>query len=387
MPRKGAALPASAAVVVVGGGVIGTSAAFHLAEAGVDVVLVERAQLGSGSTRRAAGGVRTQFSDVLNIEIAQRSLAAFRDFGRRPGWEISLKEVGYLFVLTREADVEAFEKSVALQNERGLDSRIVTASEARALCPMLEGDDILAGAFSPGDGHAAPEDVVQGYAVGARAHGGHIAVGCEVLAINTNGANVEEVVTSHGSIRTGAVICAAGPWSRHCGAMVGVELPVSPLRRQILFTEAIEGLPEDLPMTIDFESSFYFHREGPGLLMGMSDPNEQPGFSVETTDDWIPSLTEIVRRRAPRIAEAGIRGGWAGLYEMTPDHNAIIGETAEVARFLYATGFSGHGFLQGPAVGEILRDMFLRRAPTIDVSPLGAERFYAATPRPEYNIV
>jgi glycine/D-amino acid oxidase-like deaminating enzyme len=387
MPRLAPSLPSSAAAVVVGGGVVGTSAAFHLAEAGVDVVLVERAQLGSGSTRRAAGGVRTQFSDVLNIEIARRSRAAFRDFGRRPGWEISLKEVGYLFVLTREADVEAFEKSVALQRERGLDSRIVTADEARALCPILHGDDILAGAFSPGDGHAAPEDVVQGYAVGTRAHGGHIEVGCEVVAINTAGAEVTEVVTSDGVIRTNAVICAAGPWSRRCGAMVGLELPVSPLRRQILFTEAIDGLPDELPMTIDFESSFYFHREGPGLLMGMSDPNETPGFSVETTDDWIPDLMEVVRRRAPRIADVGIRGGWAGLYEMTPDHNAIIGEAAGISRFLYATGFSGHGFLQGPAVGEILRDMFLRRSPFVDVSPLGAERFCAAAERPEYNIV
>jgi sarcosine oxidase subunit beta len=374
-------------VVVIGGGVIGTSAAFHLAEAGVEVVLVERAALGSGSTRRAAGGVRTQFSDVLNIEIAKRSLAAFRDFDRRPGWEIALKQVGYLFVLTRDSDVEAFEQSVALQNERGLGSRIVTPAEVRTLCPILAGDDILAGAFSPGDGHAAPEDVVQGYAVGTRAHGGHIEVGCEVLGIEVRGHEIAEVLTSRGAVRTSAVICAAGAWSRRCGAMAGVELPVSPLRRQILFTEAIDALPDELPMTIDFASSFYFHREGPGLLMGMSDPNEQPGFSVETTDDWIPDLMEIVRRRAPRIADAGIRGGWAGLYEMTPDHNALIGEAAGVSRFLYATGFSGHCFLQGPAVGEILRDMFLRRDPFVDVTPLAADRFSAAAQRPEYNIV
>ena len=350
-------------------------------------MLLERAQLASGSTRRAAGGVRTQFSDVLNIEIAKRSLAAFRDFPRRPGWEIALKQVGYLFVLTRECDVEAFEMSVALQNERGLDSRLVTAEEARALCPILEGGDILAGAFSPADGHAAPEDVVQGYAVGTRAHGGHIEVGCEVLAINIRRGAIAEVLTSRGSIQTNAVICAAGAWSRRCGAMVGVELPVTPLRRQILFTEAIAGLPEELPMTIDFESSFYFHREGPGLLMGMSDPNEKPGFSVETTDHWIPDLMQVVSRRAPRIADAGIRGGWAGLYEMTPDHNAIIGEASGVSRFLYATGFSGHGFLQGPAVGEILRDMFLGRSPFLDVTPLGAERFHETALRPEYNVV
>ena len=374
-------------MVVVGGGVIGTSAAFHLAEAGVDVALIERAELGSGSTCKAAGGVRTQFSDVLNIEIAKRSMAAFRDFGRRPGWEIELKQVGYLFVLTRESDVEEFEQSVALQNECGLDSVILTAKEARVLCPILEGDDILAAAFSPGDGHATPEGVVQGYAFAARAHGAHIRTGCEVLAVESTGGEITEVVTDQGRIRTGAVICAAGPWSRSCAAMVGVQLPVTPLRRQILFTEAIEGLPAELPMTIDFESSFYFHREGPGLLMGMSDPDESPGFSVETSEDWIPGLMEVVRRRAPRIADIGIKGGWAGLYEMTPDHNAVIGEAVGISRFLYATGFSGHGFLQGPAVGEILRDMILGRPAFVDIAPLSVERFDAAALRPEYNIV
>ena len=374
-------------MVIVGGGVVGASAAFHLAEAGVDVVLIERAQLGSGSTSKAAGGVRTQFSDDLNIEIAKRSLAAFRDFGRRPGWEIELKQVGYLFALSRESDVDEFERSVAVQNRYGLDSRMLTVDEVRTLCPLLAGDDLLAGAFSPGDGHATPEGVVQGYAVAARAHGAHIRVGCEVRAIEMSGGEVTGVVTDHGRIRTGVVICAAGPWSRSCGAMAGVDLPVTPLRRQILFTGAIDGLPADLPMTIDFSSSFYFHREGPGLLMGMSDPDESPGFSVETTDDWIPGLMEVVRRRAPRIADVGIRGGWAGLYEMTPDHNAIIGEAPGVSRFLYATGFSGHGFLQGPAVGEILRDMVLRRPTFVDISPLSVERFGAAALRPEYNIV
>jgi glycine/D-amino acid oxidase-like deaminating enzyme len=386
MPRR-PPLPESASIVIVGGGVIGTSAAFHLAEAGVDVVLIERAQLGSGSTSKAAGGVRTQFSDLLNIEIAKRSMDAFRDFGRRPGWDIELKQVGYLFVLTSESDVEEFEQSVVLQNECGVDSRILTAAEALRLCPLLKGDDILAAAFSPGDGHATPEGVVQGYAFAARSLGAHIRTGCEVTAIEVSGGQINEVVTDEGRIRTGVVICAAGPWSRHCGAMVGVELPVTPLRRQILFTEAIDGLPPDLPMTIDFSSSFYFHREGPGLLMGMSDPDERPGFSVETTDEWIPGLMDVVRRRAPRIADVGIRGGWAGLYEMTPDHNAIIGEAAGVSRFLYATGFSGHGFLQGPAVGEILRDMVLRRPTFVDISPLSVERFDAAALRPEYNIV
>jgi len=352
----------------------------------VDVVLVERAQLASGSTCKAAGGVRTQFSDELNVQLARRSIAAFGDFARRPGWEIDFKRVGYLFVLTRQPDVEAFERSVALQNESGLDSRIVSRDEACELCPLLEGDDILAAAFSPGDGHATPEAVVQGYAFAARARGAHIQVGCEVLAITTSDNRITEVVTDRGPIRTDTVICAAGAWSRRCGLMAGVDLPVTPLRRQILFTEPIDGLPR-LPMTIDFESSFYFHREGPGLLMGMSDPDERPGFGVETSDDWIPRLMEVVGRRAPRIGDVGIRGGWAGLYEMTPDHNAIIGEASGVSRFLYATGFSGHGFLQAPAVGEIVRDLVLRRPTFVDIAPLSVERFDAVALRPEYNIV
>ena len=374
-------------MVIVGGGVIGTSAAFHLAEAGIETLLLERAVLGSGSTSRGAGGVRAQFSDALNIQIAHRSLAAFRDFPRRPGWEIDLKQVGYLFVLTRESDLEVFEQNVALQNEYGVPSRILSATEAREACPLLAGDDILAGAFSASDGHATPEGVVQGYAFAARAHGAQIRVGCEVLDINTSGGEITEVVTDQGAIRTGTVICAAGAWSRSCGAMVGVDLPVTPVRRQILVTEAIDRLPEHLPMTIDFESSFYFHREGPGLLIGMSDPDQGPGFGIETSEDWIPGLMDVIQRRAPQIADTGIRDGWAGLYEVTPDENAIIGEVAGVSRFLYATGFSGHGFLQGPAVGEILRDMVLQRPTFVDVSPLSVERFATRALRPEFNIV
>jgi sarcosine oxidase subunit beta len=387
MARPAASLPSEAAVVIVGGGVMGTSAAFHLAEAGVEVVLIERAQLGSGSTSRAAGGVRTQFSDELNIRIAQRSLEAFRDFGRRPGWEIDLRQVGYLFVLSRDTDVQEFEQSVALQRALGIDARMLSAAETRERCPLLAGDDILAGAFSPGDGHATPDGVVQGYAFAARARGAQIVVGCELRGIDLKGDRIARVVTDRGSISTNVVICTAGAWSRWCGAMVGVELPVTPLRRQILFTEAIDDLPPHLPMTIDFASSFYFHREGPGLLMGMADPDEQPGFNVETTEDWIPGLMEVVQRRTPAIANVGIRGGWAGLYENTPDHNALIGESGTVSRFLYATGFSGHGFLQGPAVGEILRDLYLERPPFVDVQPLNVERFNKAAFRPEYNVV
>ena len=365
-------LPSSAGVVIVGGGVVGVSAAFHLAEAGVDVVLVERGALGSGSTSKAAGGVRAQFSDALNIAIAQRSLAAFKDFGRRPGWEIDLHEVGYLFLLTRAEDVVTFERSIALQNEHGVPSRLIGPEEAKALCPLIEVDDVLAAAFSPEDGYATPEAVVQGYASGARALGARLATGCEAHAIDVRGGEVAAVVTSSGTIRTGTVICAAGAWSRAVGELAGVDLPVSALRREVMFTEPMCELPERLPLTIDFESTFYFHREGPGLLFGMADPER---------------ALEVVDRRVPRLANVGVQGGWAGFYDMSPDHNAIIGEAPHVSRFLYATGFSGHGFLQGPATGELLRDLVLREPTFTDIAPLAVERFDGRPLVGEFNFV
>lgn len=374
-------------MVIIGGGVIGASTAFHLAEAGVKVVLLERDALASGSTGRAAGGVRAQFSDAINIQIAQRSLAAFSNFAHRPGWEIDFKQVGYLFILSQEGDVEIFQRNVELQNSLGVPSRMISVDEARELCPLLGEEGVLAGAFSPQDGHATPEAVVQGYAFAARQLGAHLRVGCEVLDVSVRAGAITDVVTSHGKVRTSTVICAAGAWSQGIGEMVGVGLPVTPYRRQILFTEPIADLPSGLPMTIDFSSSFYFHREGPGLLLGMSDPNETPGFKDESTDDWIPDLIDIAAQRAPQLTSVGIRGGWAGLYEITPDHNALIGEAPDVSRFLYATGFSGHGFLQGPAVGEIMRDLVLTREPFVDVSDLSVERFANSALRPEYNVV
>jgi sarcosine oxidase subunit beta len=162
---------------------------------------------------------------------------------------------------------------------------------------------------------------------------------------------------------------------------------VTPLRRQVLVTEPVPGLDPHTPFTIDFATSFYFHREGQGLLMGMSDPDETPGFRLTRSDAWLPRLGEAIERRAPALAEVGVASGWAGLYEMTPDHNALIGRAEEVEGFLYATGFSGHGFLMGPAVGEVVRDLYLGRETLVDVSGLGAGRFRGAGVRPELNVV
>src|SRR3954447_2073170 len=254
-----------ASVVIVGGGVIGASIAFHLAEAGVeDVLLLERAELGSGSTSKGAGGVRAMFSDELNVRLALRSLEAWAAFGERPGWEIDLHRVGYLFLLDRDEDVTEFERGVELQNRLGVPSRMGTAEEAHELSPLAGMDEVLAGAFCPLAGHATPEGAVQGYASAARANGVRIETHASATGIE-DGA----VTTEAGVIETGAVICAAGAGSSAIGELAGVQLDVTAERRRIGFTGALE-LPDRVPMTIDFSTGFYFHREGPGLLFWTS---------------------------------------------------------------------------------------------------------------------
>jgi sarcosine oxidase subunit beta len=379
-------LPESADVVVVGGGVIGTSAAFHLAEAGIDVCLLERDELAGGSTSRAAGGFRAQFSDPLNIALGLRSIEAFTRFAERPGYEIDLHQVGYLFLLDRDEDVEAFRESVALQNALGVPSRFVELDEVRELCPIAGLDGVLAATYCPLDGHASPEAVVQGYAAGTRARGGVVQTGCQVTGIRVAGSGIQAVGTTLGDVETGTVLCAAGVWSPEIADHAGLELPVEPYLREVGFTGPSDDLPPTLPLTVDFSSGLYFHREGPGLLFGMADRDQPPGFVASGDPAWLEKVIEVAERRLPSLLDMGIAGGWKGYYEVTPDHNALVGE-AEVSRFLYATGFSGHGFLQGPAVGEVVRDLVLGREPFVDVGPLSAERFAHAAPRPERNVI
>jgi sarcosine oxidase subunit beta len=380
-------LPDTAGVVVVGGGVMGTSVAFHLAEAGVpDVLLLDRGPLGAGSTSKAAGGVRAQFGDELNVRLGLRSLELFADFSRRPGQEIDLHRTGYLFAVSDPADLPAFEAAVSMQNSWGVRSSLVPPDEAGRLSPLLRTDDLVAAAWCPDDGHCSPESVVLGYASAARRLGATLVTGVHVSSVEVHGGEVVAVSTDRGRVRTGTVVCCAGAWARELAATAGVALPITPYRRQIVVTAPVEGLPA-APMTIDFTTSFYFHREGPGLLVGMSDPDEPPGFGTDVDDGFLELLAAAAERRAPAVLDAGIAHRWAGLYEVTPDHNALLGESLEVSRFLYAGGFSGHGFLQGPAVGEIIRDLVLGREPFLDIAALDASRFTTGSRRPETYVV
>jgi sarcosine oxidase subunit beta len=328
----------------------------------------------------------------VNIALGWRSLSAFEDFPNRPGQQIDLHQTGYLFLVTDPEDLAAHQESVALQNRMGVPSRMLTADEAAQLSPGVVTDDVLAATFHARDGYCAPESVVLGYATGARAHGATVRTGVTVEGIESSGGDITAVRTSAGAIRTSTVVCAAGAWSAPLAASVGVDLPVAPLRRQILVTEPLSAelekvLPRSMPFTIDATTTFYLHREGPSVLLGMSYQGETPGEKLSYSEAWLPDLMEAVERRCPILGEVGMAQRWAGLYEVTPDHNAMIGEASTVSRFLYATGFSGHGFLQGPAVGEVVRDLYLGRTPVVDVAELSATRFDAGAPRSELNIV
>jgi sarcosine oxidase subunit beta len=381
-------LPQVASVVIIGGGVMGTSIAYHLAKAGVtDVVLVDKSYLGSGSTCKAAGGVRAQFSDSLNIAFGARSLKVFENFRELFDQEIDLHQVGYLFLLSTPQDVELFERSMVEQHKLGVPSRMISVEEAKERSPLISTDGLLAAVFSPTDGHCSPESVVLGYATAARRNGAALIPHCGATGIDVRDGRICAVQTEHGPIATETVICVAGAWSREVGAWAGVDLPVTPLRRQVLVTVPIPGLDPRTPFTVDFSSTFYFHAEGPGILLGMSDPDETSGFKFEQSDDWLPRLGQAIERRAPSLSDVGLSSGWAGLYETTPDNNALVGEASGVERFLYATGFSGHGFLMGPAIGEVIRDLYLRVSPFIDISQLDARRFSGGLVRPELNIV
>jgi sarcosine oxidase, subunit beta len=382
----------SATVVIVGGGVMGTSAAYHLARAGIrDIVLLEANELASGSSGKPLGGVRAQFSDPANIALGARSLVAFHRFNDDFGVDIGFQQVGYLFLIRDEADVDRYRASIELQNSLGVDSRIITAASAAELSPYVDAGAVVAAAWSSADGFARPSVVVNAYAAAAAALGAEICTASPVVGIEQTGDDRVAVHIRDGRVyTTETVICTCGAWSKRLGAMAEVDLPIEPLRRQIAFTTPLSPRPPRVPFTIDYSTTAYFHcnDDGSGLLVGIADKQQAVGFDTSVTTDWHDPLRAALAQFAPSLTGLQFASGWAGLYEMTPDCNALIGEADTVGfRFLYAGGFSGHGFLQAPAVGEVVRDLYLGRKLAVDVSAFDATRFIGDYARTELNII
>jgi sarcosine oxidase subunit beta len=361
----------SAEVVIAGGGALGASVAWHLAELGItDVVLLERETLASGSTSKSAGGFRMQFGDELNVRIALRSLRELQAMGD----EIELRQWGYLFLLDRPEDVDAFRSALAMQQSLGVPAKELTPGQASELVPQLDLDGVLAATFCALDGYCSPEGVVQWYARGAAERGLRIRQGCELTGVRVERGRIEGVETSSGPIATSTVVCAAGAWSADVAALAGVELPVQGQPRHLWFSPADGGLPRELPLTIDFSTSFYFHREGQGLVFGGKESS-------------LEEVAEHAARRLPVLADLPIASSWWGYYDDSPDANALVGESDRVARFLYATGFSGHGFQQAPAVGEHIAELIAGRGPTLDLSAFDVGRFARGAERRETVVI
>lgn len=379
---------------------MGCSVAWHLAKLGItNVVLLEREpQLATGSTGKNAGGFRHQFSNSANIQLSIESIQLMSRFEEIVGTPIDFHQHGYLFLLSKHASVETFKNNVALQRQHGVDVRWVSPEEARELSPGLDTTGVKGATYCAADGVTDPNGVTMGFAKGAQAMGVEIVRECEVTGARLNGHRLTEVRTSQGDISTPILINAAGPWAKSIGRLLGVDVPVEPERRHIFIASPPGGgswdepqnagrVPQSKILVIDFDTSFYYHREGGGLLFGMGDPDERPGFDITVRWDFLPKVIEVAMQRLPALTEAAVSHAWAGLYEMTPDHNAIIGPSSDVEGFYTIAGFSGHGFQHAPAAGRILADVVAGRDPKFDLSSFELDRFAKKSTVGEANIV
>ena len=382
-------LPATASVVVIGGGVMGASTAYHLAKAGVrGVVLLERERFfGLGATGRCAGGIRHQFATEINIRLSLLSLRMLDALEDETGQPALVRKCGYLFVLTQPQQVETFGRNVALQHSLGVPTQWLTGDEVRRCLPACVFPDALAGTYCAQDGLADPNSVVMAYVSAARRLGVACLTEADVTGLETAGGRIAAVITAQGRIATPVAVNAAGPWSAPLAALAGLDLPVVPLRRQWLTTTPLPDLPTNFPFVIDFAQSLYFHPEGEGLLTGMSNPNEAVGFDQSVDPDWELTHMEAAVQRLPLLERAGVVSRWAGLYEVTPDAHPILGGTPVEGLYLI-TGFSGHGFMHGPICGQLLAEIITTGcAATLDVSALRLSRFAENQPIIEYNVV
>jgi sarcosine oxidase subunit beta len=346
------ALPARAEAVVIGGGVIGTSAAHHLAEAGVDTVLLERGSLGGGASAHTAGMVRTYFpGDPHTGRMAVRSLTAYRDFARHTAAPLALKRLGFMVLFTDERQIAEFEAGHQAQRAAGVQVDLIGAREAAELNPLIGERAVLAAAWSPEAYHVDGLDIVRGYAAGARNHGARLFTHTPVTGIDDD----NTVHTPRGSIKADSVVCTAGPWSGEVASMASVDLPMTPRAIEMLFTDVPPSPHGELPMTMHAGSGLRIRSWKDRILLAMGVP--QAGESREA---WLGRIGGHLGALFPVLDDIGLHRAWSGDFDAGPNNTAIIGEHP-TRRFLYAAGFSGAGLCQAPAAGEKLRDLLIAK--------------------------
>ena len=389
----------TADVVIIGSGIVGSSVAYHLSEQGcTNVLVIEReAHQGKGSTGKSMGGVRAQFATPVNIQMSLYSIDFFSKFDEVIGYPADYRAHGYLFCATSEQHLEYLRANRQRQVELGLRNvEEVSAKEIAGFVPQLRVDDILGGTYCPTDGFVDPHSVMMGFMLKARERGARLWLDTVVTGIEVSGIagvppamgaqraragserRILGVNTSRGFVSSPVVVNAAGPWAASVAKMAGVDLPVEPLRRQLVPTEPFEELPKRFPMVIDMSTGFHFRREGKGILLAWNDPEETPGFKTDFDPTFVEKILTRAADRVPCLIDAGVnpRRAWAGLYEMTPDHHAIVGEAPDVKGLYFTNGFSGHGVMHSPASGRITADLILHgQSKLIDTKLLQLQRF------------
>ena len=382
-------LPKTADIVIIGGGVMGASIAHHLAiRQPQRILLLEKEEFfGQGASGRNAGGVRYQFATEVNIRLSLESLPMLERFEEEIGQPIDYRKCGYLFLLSRPQDVTQFQNNTALQQSLGVPTEWLESADVQHRLPMMCLEDVLAATFCAKDGIVDPNGLVMGYIYAAQRNGVEALTGVTITRIGVKSGQAVSVETNAGQVSTPLVVNAAGPWAGLIGQMAGVSIPISPIRRQWLTTTPLPGIPPDFPFVIDFAQSLYFHREGAGLLTGMSNLDEQPGFDQNVDPEFELRHMEAAVSRLPMLEQAGVVSRLAGLYEVTPDAHPIFGKTP-VEGFYLCAGFSGHGLMHGPIAGKLLSEIILDgQASALDVSMLDLDRFNEHREIREYNVV
>jgi sarcosine oxidase subunit beta len=371
----------TADVVIIGSGIVGSSVAYHLAQQGcTNVLVIEReAHQGKGSTGKSMGGVRAQFSTPVNIQMSKYSIDFFSKFDEVVGHPADYRAHGYLFCATNEKHLAYLKANRERQNALGVTNvEWISPDDIVKMVPQLRIDDVLGGTFCPTDGFVDPHSVMMGFMLNAREQGVRLWLETEVTGIETEAGKIKGIATTRGNVSTHVVVNAAGAWAARVAEMARTNLPVEPLRRQLVPTEPFDQLPQRFPMVIDMSTGFHFRREGKGILLAWNDPEETPGFKTEFDTTFVEKILTHAASRVPVLAEAGVnpRRAWAGLYEMTPDHHAIIGPAPDIEGLYFVNGFSGHGVMHSPASGRVAADLILAgHSDLIDASQLSVERF------------
>jgi len=372
----------TAEVVIIGGGIVGSSIAWHLTDAGCkNVLVIEReSSQGKGSTGKSMGGVRAQFSTPVNIQMSLYSIRFYARFEEIIGHPADYRPQGYLFLATKDSHLAYLRDNFARQQKLGLTTaRLLSTDEIRTMLPQLRSDDILGGSFCSTDGFVDPYSVMNGFMASAIEQGAILWKKSDVTGITTDGHGAFTVQTARGPVSTRTVVNAAGAWSAQIAKFVGIDLPVEPLRRMLVPSEPFSDFPHSSPMVIDMSTGFHFRPEGRGFLLAWNDPEETPGYKTDFEPSFIEKILMHAADRVPAFENLPInpKRAWAGLYEMTPDHHCILGPVAGVPGFFLANGFSGHGVMHSPATGKIVADMILQGNTKVvdDIFVLAFERF------------